>query len=99
MGFERVVDFIKSIGEKEEDDELPDNVTRDKYLRSLRRERRMQREEVEKELLKKQIASYKKEKMRKHLFGLRVVQNKRKNIKKKFGLLQDDGSYFGKGFI
>lgn len=52
-------------------DDMDDDVTTDKHLRSLRRERRMQRESVEKEVLKKKIAEFKKKQMQKHLFGLK----------------------------
>lgn len=54
----------------EENEQLGDDDTRDKFLRSLRRERRIQMEEVEKEQLKKKIAEFKKQRMRKHLFGV-----------------------------
>ena len=49
MSLNDVIDFVKKIGQREPKEELPDDVTRDNYLRSLRRERRIQLEEKEKE--------------------------------------------------
>lgn len=81
------MEFIQNIMEKikerrqqikEEEAELPDDVTRDKFLRSLRREDRLLDEEEEKEFLKKKIALRKKARMRKHLFGIKKELNKRK---------------------
>ena len=37
---------------EEEGEDIPDDVTTDRYLRSLRRQRRIQMEEIEKEQLK-----------------------------------------------
>ena len=68
-----------------------DEITKDNYLRSLRRERRMQLEEMEKEKLKREIEMFKKEKQRKYLWSLKSVKekkynnlNRRKNIKQEF---------------
>lgn len=69
MGIKEIVSGL--IGKKEQEDELPDDVTRDKYLRTLRRQRRTQLEEVEKETLKKKIAAYEKLRTKKHLFGVK----------------------------
>ncbi len=52
---------------------LTDDETRDKYLRSLRRERRTQLEQLEKEKLKKQIETFKHDFTKKEMFG--VSQN------------------------
>lgn len=76
--------------EEEPEEELPDDVTRDKYLRSLRRQDRVLDEEEEKEFLKKKIAERLKEKTRKHLFGVKKhmkekqlidALNKKKEVK------------------
>ena len=66
-------DIFNKIMRREEEpaEEIPDDVTRDKYLRSLRRENRVLDEEEEKEYLKRKIALRKKIKLRKHLWGLK----------------------------
>ena len=72
MGLNEIWEKIKEMRRnREEDEDIDDDVTKDRYLRSLRRERRIQMEEVEKEQLKKDIAEYKKNRMRKHLFGIK----------------------------
>ena len=79
MGLTEIWEKLKEMkaDREQEEEELPDDVTRDKYLRSLRRERRTQMEEVEKEKLKKQIEDFKRDRTREHLFGIK------KDIKKK----------------
>ena len=73
MGFKEILSNIRNrIQENQEEPrEYDDDETRDRYLRSLRRERRVQKEEVEKIRLKKQIAEYKKKRVRKHLYGFK----------------------------
>lgn len=51
--------------------EAEDNVTTDKYLRSLRRQRRIQVEEYEKERLKREIAEHQRNNTRRYVFGTR----------------------------
>jgi len=58
-------------GNREEPEDIDDDETKDRYLRSLRRERRIQMEEVEKEQLKKDIEAFKKARARKHLWGVK----------------------------
>jgi len=67
----------KAVGHalKREEQVYDDNETRDKYLRSLRRERRMQVEEMEKKALIKKIAAFKKQKMREGLYGIGAKEN------------------------
>ena len=48
-----------------------DSVTKDRYLRSLRRQRRTQLEELEKESLKRDIAMYEKIKARQNVWGFK----------------------------
>lgn len=79
--------------QKSQEEELPDDVTRDKYLRSLRRERRTQMEELEKERLKRQIAEFHKEKTRKYVFGLKQKAIARKTISKPRNTAQWLGKY------
>lgn len=97
MGIEKLLNLLKNIGNREEKDELPDDVTRDRYLRSLRRERRMQLEEVEKEQLKKQIAEFKKERERKYLWGITDKEKVLKLKKKQKSLLSENQTWFNKG--
>lgn len=104
MGFKEVMESIKNkIREKqmetraikEEEAQLPDDITRDKYLRSLRRQRRVQMEEVEKEQLKKDIADFEKNKLRKEFFGIKDNSDKKKqllkalNKKKKINMMKE----------
>ena len=61
----------KAFEKPEPEPELDDDETRDKYLRSLRRQRRTQREKIEKVRLKKDIAAFQKREVRDELFGLK----------------------------
>jgi hypothetical protein len=74
-------DIIHKLMNRNEEpkEELPDDVTRDRYLRSLRREDRVLDEEVEKEYLKKKIALRRKIKLRKELFGIKDKVRKKVN--------------------
>jgi len=72
---------LKGSTEQKEPETFTDDETRDKYLRSLRRERRMQMEELEKKLLKKKIAEFKKQKMKRELFGIAAEHNLLRNDK------------------
>ena len=64
--------FHKITGSEEEPkEEIPDDVTRDRYLRSLRREDRVLDEEEEKKYLIRKIAERRKQKLRKELFGIK----------------------------
>ena len=49
--------------------EVPDDVTTDRYLRSLRRQRRMQMEELEKAALKKSISEYDRARNSANMYG------------------------------
>ncbi|KKK77978.1 hypothetical protein LCGC14_2848160 [marine sediment metagenome] len=54
MALQEIIDKIKEMrANKESKEEIPDDVTRDHQLRSLRRMRRIQNEETEKVRLKK----------------------------------------------
>ena len=81
-------DIIKKFGRAIFDrpqQEYADNETRDKFLRSLRREKRTQLEEIEKIRLKREIAEFKKQKLRENLFGMgdNILREKRPLIAKK----------------
>ena len=76
-------DMIKKWRERKEAAEtmdIDDNATKDRYLRSLRRERRIQLEEVEKEELKKVIEAYKQARTRRYLWG---VKDEAEKVKKR----------------
>lgn len=66
------MDVIKKIGQKEPEEEYIPKQVVDKYLDSLRRQREVQLNEVEKERLKKAIAVYQKERERKYLWGMKT---------------------------
>ena len=57
MGLEEIWNKLKELKAKRQQEiaELPDDETRDKHLRSLRRERRVQNEEVEKKRLQEKM--------------------------------------------
>jgi hypothetical protein len=78
----KITEMIKNFREKmkekkEAEAEIDDDETRDKFLRSLRRERRTQMEEIEKIRLKKQIAQFKRDRTRKYMFGMKQKDIKR----------------------
>lgn len=100
-----LIDKLKEMISKRKEElaareEMPDDMTRDRYLRSLRRERRVQMEEVEKQQLKQQIEEFKRQKNRTYLWGLsrepsQNIMNEspsRKKIKRQSG-------FFNKGNI
>lgn len=72
MGFKELVGNIidKMKGRKQEDADLPDDVTRDNYLRSLRRQRRVQMEYLEKKQLLNDIKEFERERTREEVFGV-----------------------------
>lgn len=78
-----IQDLWKKINgsEEEPEEEIPDDVTRDKYLRSLRRENRVLDEAEEKEYLRRKIAARRKAKLRKDLYGIKekIKQRKEEN--------------------
>lgn len=80
MTLQDVIAKIKSMTQREPQEELPDDMTRDKYLRSLRRERRMQLEELEKKHLQQQIADFKKARQREHLWGVKDTIDEQKMV-------------------
>lgn len=81
MGFAEIRDKIlerisnrKSVFERED---IPDDVTTDKVLRSLRRQRRLQIEEKEKIRLRKTIALSEKNRTAEMLFGIKRPMSKK----------------------
>jgi len=72
MGLMELLDKVRELRARRQQqphEDLPDDVTRDKHLRSLRRERRIQGESIEKENLKREIAEFKRQHTREHLWG------------------------------
>lgn len=91
---QNIIDNFKR--KEQEMQDIDDDETKDRYLRSLRRERRLQLEEVEKEKLKQLINEYRKTKLKEQLYGIkderlkaaakgiiqRKIDNKKVNILK-----------------
>jgi len=72
MGIMDIIDnAVHKIRTKREMQDVDDNMTQDRYLRTLRRERRMQMEEVEKIQLKKEIEEHKKARNARYMFGVK----------------------------
>lgn len=63
-----------------EREDLPDDVTTDKYLRSLRRQRRMQLEEFEKERLIKAIRQHEIDRANKYLWGVKKQKKRTREM-------------------
>ncbi len=64
-----------------EREDLPDDVTTDRYLRSLRRQRRMIDEEFEKERLKKEIRQHYLNKTNEQLWGIVKQRRQRRQAR------------------
>ncbi|HDY67450.1 MAG TPA: hypothetical protein ENH85_06650 [Candidatus Scalindua sp.] len=88
MALQEIIDKVKEMrANKESKEEIPDDVTRDKQLRSLRRMRRVQNEETEKERLTKEVAEFNLARTRRHMFGIKSDLEKKIEVKK-FSLLK-----------
>ena len=89
MALRDIIDKLKEMKNNEEPkEEIPDDVTRDKHLRSLRRMRRIQDEETEKEQLIKDIADFNRQRTKRQMFGIKEGMEKKVN-EKKFEILKD----------
>ena len=93
MGIIELIEKLRN-RESEPEEDIDDDVTRDQGLRSLRRQRRVQMEEIEKAQLKEKILEFQREKAR-GIFGreikrkkIIVMKQKRKSIGKQEGFLQ-----------
>lgn len=63
MKLRQLINYVKTIKSPlDRDPNIPDDETQDKVLRTLRRQRRTQFEEVEKKVLKKDIDDYNRQK-------------------------------------
>lgn len=77
-------DFLEGIKEQQKErDEIDDDKTQDRYLRSLRRQRRTQMEVVEKRQLIKDIKKFEKQRTRDVVLGTIPEEIERPLIKKK----------------
>ncbi len=77
MDIKGLINKLKGNQEPEEDDrDYEPKPVIDRHLDSLRRERQTQENEMEKQYLKKQIAEYKKDRMRKTLYGIGEERDK-----------------------
>ncbi len=74
----KLMDIIKKIGGKEDDEEYVPKQVVDRRLDGLRRLREVQHNEDEKVKLKQEIADYNRERTAKHLFGIKGKLNKAK---------------------
>ncbi len=75
---------IRGVESEEPEEEIPDDVTRDNYLRSLRRENRVMDEAEEKDHLIKKLAERKKAILRRDLFGIKDKIDKKKEVHQSF---------------
>ena len=87
MGIMEIIEKFRN-RETEPEEEIDDDVTTDKFLRSLRRQRRIQIEEGEKVQLKKQIADHEREKLR-GIFGREIKRKKIKVLKQKNSMVKN----------
>lgn len=74
-------DILEKLFTRKQQQEIPDDETKDKFLRSLRRQRRIQLEEGEKEDLQKDIRAFEKERLRRNLFGFKNDEQRREEKK------------------
>lgn len=79
MGFKEIIEKFMD-RKREEREELDDDETRDLGLRSLRRQRRVQMEEIEKEQLKEKILEFQRVRERRMLGGLKDKSEKKKQL-------------------
>lgn len=81
MGFKEFAQNVKNLiaSRAQSPEDTPDDQTTDKYLRSLRRQRRLQLEEIEKSRLKKKIAAFERQRTNNYLYGLK----EKKKLQKK----------------
>lgn len=80
--FEKAIELVKKMGNREEEENYEPKQVIDRYLDSLRRQRQVQMNEVEKEQLKKAIARYIKEREKKHLWNLGHKEKKKQLLEK-----------------
>ena len=70
-----VMDFLRNMKQRRVEREYADDETRDKHLRSLRRQRRVQLEEFEKIRLKREVEEHIKARNQRYRFGVKDKSN------------------------
>ncbi len=75
-------EILGGIFQRRETEDLPDDVTRDNYLRSLRRQRRTQLEELEKEQLRKDIREFEENKTRRNIYDITPEEERAESLRK-----------------
>jgi hypothetical protein len=79
MALRDILDNLKSKF-NDEPEEIDDDATKDRFLRSLRRQRRVQMEKLEKERLLKEIKAFQKAEEKKFLWGVDNEKTKEKTL-------------------
>lgn len=85
--------------DREPEEEIPDDETRDRFLRSLRRQRRTQMEKIEKRELIQKIADFERNEVRVNIFGIKDKFQKREQLtrviqkKKQIRLLKEQNKF------
>ncbi len=91
----KIIDMIKKLGGKEENEEYVPKQVIDRRLDGLRRLRQVQVNEEEKVKLKKEIDDFNRERTARHLFGIKGKLEKKKSLiskiknQKKVNILQN----------
>ena len=90
MGLRELLENMRE--QQKQKDEIDDDKTTDKYLRSLRRQRRTQMEHLEKLKLKKDIHDFEKQRTRDTVIGKMVDDDdvfiKKETVKKKIEIVK-----------
>ena len=81
----KLMDIIKKIGGREDDEEYVPKVVIDRRLDGLERLRQVQHNEDRKVQLKQEIADYNRERTARHLFG---IKKKKELLQKKVNILE-----------
>ena len=98
MGFKEIIEkFIDR--KREEREELDDDETRDLGLKSLRRQRRVQMEEIEKEQLKEKILEFQRVRERRMLGGIKDKSEKKEQLMDKISKRKQINTHVEKNFM
>ncbi len=92
--FQNLMNKLKEQDQARED--IDDDQTKDRFLRSLRRQRRTQMEELEKKRLKKDIKAFELERTRRVVLGEKI-EDKTKLIKAR--IVKKKSVLFGRQFM
>jgi len=99
MGVRELIDKIRGLGKEDDEEDYEAKPLIDRGLDSLRRERQFQMNIEEKQRLKIAIAEYKKDQMKRHLYGIDDKKEKTKsylksNLNKKVQILNGKKELF-----